>query len=43
MQLFHFPQCPIEDRNAQITVLYGALWDMEKGILKFVKFVYCIV
>ena len=28
--LFHIPQCSIQNRNVQISVLNGALWDMEQ-------------
>ena len=27
---FHIPQCTIQDRNVHISVLNGALWDMEQ-------------
>ena len=30
MHLFHIPQCSIENRNVHISVLNGALWDMEQ-------------
>ena len=30
MQLFHIPQCSIQNRNVHISVLNGALWDMEQ-------------
>ena len=30
MHLFHIPQCTIENRNVHISVLNGALWDMEQ-------------
>ena len=30
MHLFHIPQCSIQNRNVHITVLKGALWDMEQ-------------
>ena len=29
MQLFYIPQCSIQNRNVHISVLSGALWDME--------------
>ena len=29
MHLFHIPQCTIQNRNVHISVLNGALWDME--------------
>ena len=29
MQLFHIPQCPIQNRNVNISVLNEAFWDME--------------
>ena len=29
MHLFHIPQCSILNRNVHISVLNGALWDME--------------
>ena len=29
MHLFHIPQCPIQNRNVHISVMNGALWDME--------------
>ena len=37
MQLFHIPQCSIQNRDVHISVLNGALWDMEQvhsGICK---------
>ena len=30
MRLFHIPQCSIHNRNVHISVLNGALWDMEQ-------------
>ena len=30
MQLFHIPQCSIQNRNVHISVLNGALRDMEQ-------------
>ena len=30
MHLSHIPQCSIRNRNAHISVLNGALWDMEQ-------------
>ena len=30
MHLFHIPQCTIQNRNVTISVLNGALWDMEQ-------------
>ena len=30
MCLFHIPQCSIQNRNVHISVLNGALWDMEQ-------------
>ena len=30
MQLSHIPQCSIQNRNVHISVLNGALWDMEQ-------------
>ena len=30
MHLFHIPQCSIQNRNVYISVLNGALWDMEQ-------------
>ena len=30
MHLFHIPQCSIQNRNVHISVLNGALWDMEQ-------------
>ena len=30
MHLFHIPQCAIQNRNVHITVVSGALWDMEQ-------------
>ena len=30
MHLFHTPQCSIQNRNVHISVLSGALWDMEQ-------------
>ena len=38
MRLLHIPQCPIQNRNVHISVLNGALWDMEQvhsGICEF--------
>ena len=38
MHLFHIPQCSIQNRNVHISVLNGALWDMEQvhsGICEF--------
>ena len=32
MHLFHIPQCTIQYRNVHISVLNGALWDMEQGL-----------
>ena len=29
MRLFHITQCTIQNRNVHISVLNGALWDME--------------
>ena len=37
MHLFHIPQCTIQNRNVNISVLNGTLWDMEQvhcGIYK---------
>ena len=37
MHKFHIPQCSIQNRNVHISVLNGALWDMElvhSGICK---------
>ena len=31
MHLLHIPQCSIQNKNAHISVLNGALWDMERG------------
>ena len=28
--MFHIPQCSIRNRNVHISVLHGALWDMEQ-------------
>ena len=30
MHLLHIPQCSLQNRNAHISVLNGALWDMEQ-------------
>ena len=30
MHLFHVPQCSIQNRNVHISVLNGALWDIEQ-------------
>ena len=30
MHLFHIPECSIQNRNVQISVLNGAFWDMEQ-------------
>ena len=30
MHLFHIPQCSIQNRNVHISVLNGALWDIEQ-------------
>ena len=30
MHLFHIPQCSIQNRNVHISVLNGAIWDMEQ-------------
>ena len=30
MHLFHIPQCSIQNRNVHVSVLNGALWDMEQ-------------
>ena len=30
MHLFHIPQCSIQNRNVCISVLLGALWDMQQ-------------
>ena len=30
VHLFHIPQCTIQNRNVQISVLNGAMWDMEQ-------------
>ena len=30
MQQFHIPQYSIQNRNVHISVLNGALWDMEQ-------------
>ena len=30
MHLFHIPHCSIQNRNVHISVLNGALWDMEQ-------------
>ena len=30
MHLFHISQCTIQNRNVHISVLNGALWDMEQ-------------
>ena len=30
MFLFHIPQCPIQNRNMYISVLNGALWEIEQ-------------
>ena len=30
MHLFHIPECSIQKRNVHISVLSGALWDMEQ-------------
>ena len=30
MHLFHIQQCSIQNRNVHISVLNGALWDMEQ-------------
>ena len=30
MHLFNIPQCTIQNRNVHISVLNGALWDMEQ-------------
>ena len=38
MHLFHIPQCTSQNRNMQISVLNGALLDMEQvhcGICEF--------
>ena len=32
MQLFHITQCTIQNRNVHISVLNGALWDMEQEL-----------
>ena len=40
MHLFHIPQYTIQNRNVRISVLNGALWDMERvhcGIREFGK------
>ena len=36
MHLYHIPQCSIQNRNVHISVLNGALWDMEQ-----VRYVIC--
>ena len=48
MQLFHIPQCSIQNRIVQISVLNGALWDMERvhsGIYEnlLLRFMLCRV
>ena len=30
MHLFHIPQCSIHNRNVHISILNGALWDIEQ-------------
>ena len=43
MHLFHIPQCTIQNRNVHISVLYGALWDMEQvhcGICELDQFIW---
>ena len=30
MHLFHIPQCSIQNRNVHISVLTGALWNVEQ-------------
>ena len=30
MQLFHIPQCTIQNRNVHISVLNGTLWDTDQ-------------
>ena len=42
MHMFHIPQCSIQNRNVHISVLNGALWDMEQvhsGICELVWFI----
>ena len=44
MHLFHIPQCPIQNRNVHISVLNGALWDMEQvhsGICEIGQLMLC--
>ena len=44
MQLLHFPQCSIQNRNVHISVLNGALWDMElvhSGICELGQLLEC--
>ena len=46
IHLFHIPQCSIQNRNVHISVLNGALWDMEQvhsgtceiGVFKWTEF-----
>ena len=30
MHMFQIPQCSIQNRNVHISVMNGALWDMEQ-------------
>ena len=42
MHLFHIPKCSIQNRDVHISVLNGALWDMEQvhsGICKIGLFI----
>ena len=42
--LFHIPQCSIQNRNVHISVLNGALWDIEPvqtGICELVQLPHC--
>ena len=40
MRLFHIPQCTIQNRNVHISVLKGALWDMEQAHCGVCELVY---
>ena len=45
MHLFHIPQCSNRNRNLHISVLNGALWDIEQvhiGICKLGQFMHMI-
>ena len=45
MRLFHIPYCSIQNKNVHISVLNGALWDMEQvhsGICELGQFFHMI-